>query len=139
MLKKESTYKNIIALSLTRTPIRALSYATATALFALLYHLGSKPFAVGLIPPPWDKLAHFVLFSVLTLLLWIGTGGKRPISIVAIVTVLGVFDEIHQAFLPGRTADPGDLLTDFCAAVITVMVLRLLTDQFSRGSSASRF
>ena len=139
MLKKDSTYKNIIALSLARTPIRALSYATATALFALLYHLGAKPFAVGLIPPPWDKLAHFVLFSVLTLLMWIGTGGKRPLSIVAIVTTLGAIDEIHQAFLPGRSADPGDLLTDFCAAVITVMVLRLLAERLPQGSSASQF
>ena len=139
MLNKDSTYKNIIALNLARTPMRALSYATATALFALLYYLGSKPFAVGLIPPPWDKLAHFVLFSMLTLLMWIGTGGKRYLSIVAIVTALGLIDEVHQAFLPGRSADPEDLLTDFCAAVVTVMALRLLTERFSRESSASRF
>ena len=52
-----------------------LSLATAGQLICLvgavslvvnLLILGSQPFAAGLIPHPWDKLAHFSVYSAIT-------------------------------------------------------------------------
>jgi hypothetical protein len=50
----------------------ALLGARSRSTFQLFY-LGAQPFAAGLIPAPWDKLAHLAVFAVLTTLLWIGT------------------------------------------------------------------
>ena len=121
-----SSRVNAAARYLAVAPVRILCLGTAVVLSALLFHVGSKPVAVGLIPAPWDKLAHLALFSTLTLLLWIGTAGRRTMAVVLIVAMLGAADEIHQSFLPGRAADLSDFLMDFCAALVTVGLLQLL-------------
>jgi VanZ family protein len=90
----------------------------------LLFYLGAQPFAAGLVPPPWDKLAHLAVYSAIAVLLWIGTSGQMPLRVVAVVMLIGAMDELHQADLPGRTADLYDFLTDACAASGTVILLR---------------
>jgi hypothetical protein len=46
----------------------ALLGARSRSTFQLFY-LGAQPFAAGLIPVPWDKLAHLAVFAFLTTLL----------------------------------------------------------------------
>lgn len=96
----------------------------AGGMAGLLFYLGSQPFAVGLIPEPWDKLAHLVVFSVITGLLWIGTGGHLALVVIGFVAGIGALDEWHQSTLPGRSADYLDFLSDVLAAMLTVFVLR---------------
>lgn len=80
--------------------------------------------AAGLFSPPWDKLAHFILFSVLTGLLWIAAGGRAALAVIVMISLIGALDEWHQAGLPGRSADFTDFCTDVAAAAITVLVFR---------------
>jgi hypothetical protein len=95
----------------------------ALAIAFNLFWLGSKPVAVNLIPAPWDKLAHFAVFSALTVLVWIGTRGRMPLAVMVAVISLGALDELHQGTLPGRHADVLDFLTDVLAGTLTGCLL----------------
>lgn len=97
----------------------------ATAILINLFYLGEKPFAVNLVPTPWDKLAHFGIFSALTLLLWMGTAGRMVMGIVIVSGLFGGLDEIHQLFLPGRSADLTDWLADVAGSNVTAIGLTL--------------
>jgi VanZ family protein len=104
---------------------RPVCLLLAAVLVFQLFYLGSQPFAAGLILPPWDKFAHLGVFAAIAALLWFATEGRAPVLVIAAVMLIGALDEIHQASLPGRTADILDFLTDTCAALATVMLLRL--------------
>jgi hypothetical protein len=102
-----------------RPLLRGLCLALVAAIIFALFYLGAQPVAVGLIPEPWDKLAHFAVFSTVTALLWIATAGRMPLLMIVAVVAVGALDELHQAGLPGRSADAADFLVDFCAAAAT--------------------
>lgn len=103
---------------------RSLALSIALVVVGLLFYLGSKPVAVGLFAEPWDKLAHFAVFSAVSGLLWIALGGRLALPIVGLMAGIGALDEWHQASLPGRSADYTDWLTDVAAASLTVLVLQ---------------
>lgn len=98
----------------------------AAVLVFQVFHQGASPDAVALIPSPWDKIAHFVVYSAITALLWFGTAGRMPLAVLALVAAIGAFDELHQATLPGRNVDGWDFVTDLCAAGVTAFVLIIL-------------
>lgn len=94
-----------------------------------LFDLGSKPVAVGLIPSPWDKLAHGALFAFLAFI-----GGysatilnlpRRQLLVLTFIAavLLGAADELHQLSLPGRRAGFDDLACDAAGALIGVLAL----------------
>jgi len=115
--------KAITTAGLRRAPLlQFLCLLLATAVIFQLFYLGSQPFAAGLIPPPWDKLAHLVVYSAITALLWIGTGGSTPALVIMAVIAVGALDELHQANLPGRDAALGDFLVDVCAGISTAIL-----------------
>lgn len=95
----------------------------AAILVVVLFWGGSQPFAVGLFPAPYDKLAHSVYFATLAVLLWFGAGGRWPVLLFLVVSAIGGLDEIHQSFLPGRMADVYDFLTDAVAAGLVITFL----------------
>jgi len=99
--------------------------AFGTALTVGLFYLGSQPFAVGLFDPPYDKIAHFVLFFALASVFWLAVGGRWSLLVVLFVAGLGALDEWHQAYLPGRSVDLSDFLADLAAAVCAVGILLL--------------
>ena len=75
-----------------------LALLPALVLLSMFVWGGNQPEAAGLIPPPWDKLAHLAWFAVLAGLLHVGLGLRR-----------GVW---RQLSLPGRAAGWDDLLFD---------------------------
>jgi VanZ family protein len=102
---------------------RFLCFATAAAIVFSLFYLGAKPGAGSLFPPPWDKAAHLVVYSSIAALLWGATAGRMRVAVVLVVIAIGALDELHQAALPGRSADWMDFLTDTCAVTVTIGVL----------------
>ena len=72
-----------------------------------------------------DGVAHAVAYGVLAALLLRGlTGGAlRRVSVeaawlaVLLATLYGVTDEVHQRFVPGRTAEVADLIADAVGAI----------------------
>ena len=113
-----------IVLHLMRLP-RLVYLLCAVTLVVVLFWGGSQPFAVGLFPVPYDKLAHSVYFAALAVLLWFGTGGRWPVLLFLAVSAIGGLDELHQSTLPGRVADFYDYLIDTVAAGIVITLLEM--------------
>jgi VanZ family protein len=95
---------------------------------ALIFYLSAQPD----LPHPtssWLDLlvssgAHVFLFGVLAIL-WARAIGGRPrrwLLILGLVVVYGFSDEFHQYFVPGRHADPWDLLCDALGAGLGLLV-----------------
>lgn len=81
---------------------------------------GAQPQAVGLVPEPWDKVAHAIFFFVFTLLL--ARFVSLPIALViALGLLVGAADELHQTFLPGRVAGWDDWLADMLGTCLGVV------------------
>ena len=83
--------------------------------------------AVGLIPEPWDKFAHAAVFGALAMAVEPGLGWRgraRPVAGFAVAMLVGVADEWHQVFLPGRSAGLDDLTADAVGAALGAWALR---------------
>lgn len=77
-----------------------------------------------------DKLLHFACFALLGALFlraFNTTPIKHNLTLVLILSVLlsslyGISDEIHQHFVPFRTADPMDVLADILGSIAGVYI-----------------
>lgn len=81
--------------------------------------------------PLRDKGVHFIEFALLAILfgraLWLvrpALDRSRPRAIargallaILLTAIWGYLDELHQAFVPGRTSDRWDLLADVLGAI----------------------
>ena len=106
--------------------IRVVAALTACTAGAALYLLGSQPFAVGIFPPPWDKLAHMVTFALIGGAIGLASGQRgwrMGLCCIAGALVIGAMDEAHQAFLPGRQASWGDLGADLLGGLLGAALL----------------
>ena len=94
---------------------RAITVLVVLGILLGLFGLGAQPVAVGLVPVPWDKVAHAAVFAVLAAALGLASGlrGWRMVMLAVIGALLvGALDEWHQMFLPGRQAGLNDLAAD---------------------------
>lgn len=114
---------------------------------AAIFVLSSFPLHPPLVEEfPWrDKGLHALEYAVLGFLLahaTMRTWETRPLWRVAAVAVViamgwGVLDELHQALVPGRVADPFDAVADAVGAVAGVALrsgLRALRGVQRRGA-----
>ncbi len=88
--------------------------------------------------PGIDKVAHFIAYGLLglmlaTLLNLINHYKKIPVLplVVSLVVLAGMFDEAHQAFVPGRNSDSWDLLADFCGGSFASLSFFIFTKRSS--------
>ena len=80
-----------------------------------------------------DKFAHVVEFAILAFLLrrffvyHVKTNWQNKWYLYTLIIgcFYAVFDEIHQAFVPGRSADIFDVLADVIGVLIIINVYRL--------------
>lgn len=108
---------------------RALQWGAAAAALTMtvsLLKLGETSLAVGLIPSPWDKLAHAGTFGTLTFLLWLGCGRRALVACATAVFALACYDEWRQLMLPGREADIQDLIANTIGILAATWVARQL-------------
>ncbi len=92
--------------------------------------LGAVTWALRQLPAaiPPDKAIHALVFGLLALWLWLPSRARpaaRGLIAIGLATAWGVLDEVHQAFVPGRSSDAWDLLADFVGAVALVAVANL--------------
>lgn len=90
--------------------------------------LGAQPIAVGLFSSPWDKLAHVGTYALIGCAAGVASGSqgwRRVACCVAGALALGVADELHQVYLPGRSASWADLLADIVGGVVGASLLHL--------------
>ena len=74
--------------------------------------------------PNFDKLVHFSLYGVEAFLIYFavpwpgraGFSGARVLAVLGAMAVWGVADETHQAWIPGRSMEGGDVVADVVGA-----------------------
>ncbi len=91
--------------------VRILALLLVLCMVAALFIGGAQPGAGSLFQPPWDKVVHVAYFFVLALLLR-SFIGLPALLVIVLALGLGLADEIHQSFLPGRTAAWDDFAAD---------------------------
>ncbi|HEX7000690.1 MAG TPA: VanZ family protein [Trueperaceae bacterium] len=99
--------------------LRLLGWVGSILWCALIFWLSSTPDAGGVfrfLPEGADKVLHGGAFLMLSALLTLATG--RPLVSALAALAYGVSDEVHQLFVPGRTADLADLLADAVGAAV---------------------
>jgi VanZ family protein len=76
----------------------------------------------------FDKIAHFSVYGLLATVLariWF-SGKRRPWRVVflavAITSLFGITDELHQSFTPGRSVELADWLADTGGATLAAVV-----------------
>ena len=81
---------------------------------------GAQPFAVNLVPSPWDKLAHCIVFATVGAAFATLAGAQHwavALAAAALAIALGGLDEWRQLALPGRNGGLDDLAADAIGAV----------------------
>jgi len=105
-----------------------LSWAT------FIYYLSSQPgLDIPSVFPFQDKLFHAFIFGILGFL---SVGAmKVPVrgykarqvwGIVALVTLYAILDELHQLYVPGRSADIYDVIADMAGGMAGAWVMYCL-------------
>lgn len=117
----------------------------AVAWASLLFLLSSQPVLPS---PPGvnDKMAHALSYGLLGVLCLVGLSGgdwrgvtwRRAILAVGLAIAYGVTDEVHQAFVPGRSPDVADVVADGAGAAVAVGLMRASAILFRRRSVAPR-
>lgn len=113
------------------------------AMAVVIFTLSSFPIRLPPQAPTWsDKVAHLTLFGALAATLWRLWNRRgwpwRAAAVVALTFLYGVSDELHQAFVPGRSPDWKDLLTDTIAAVLVVAVVPRVTGRAPDPAASPR-
>jgi len=99
-----------------------LALLAALVLLAVYVWGNSQPEAAGLIPPPWDKLAHLVWYATLAGLLLLGLGRRAWPWVLAGTLLLAGWDEWHQIDLPGRSPGVDDWVADALGVVAGIVI-----------------
>lgn len=110
-----------ISLGVVQRLLRLAAVALSIGLPLGLLVGGAQPIAVGLIPTPWDKLAHAAVFALLAAAIGHASGwhGRRVLAVAFVgALAMGAMDEWHQMFLPGRSAGLDDLAADAVGAAL---------------------
>lgn len=118
----------------TRSPHRHL---LTLLLFGLLFGLfvgGHHPASAHMIPAPWDKAAHLSLFALLGVLLKLRWPRLPAPLILVLCALLGLGDEIHQSFVPGRQPDWADGLADILGCSLGLATLHYRQRFFGQAS-----
>jgi len=118
---------------------RAGAALLAAGILFGLFVLGAQPFAVKLIPSPWDHLAHVGAFAALACALGLLSGqrGARMLLFaVAGALLIGALDEWHQLFLPGRHAGWDDLAMDAIGSLLGAALLAFAQQRVARAAGA---
>lgn len=78
-----------------------------------------------------DKIKHFALYGVFAFLVARALAHLPPPRLIGftvlLVSVYGASDEIHQWFVPGRSAEVGDWVADTLAAVAAAFLYVFLS------------
>ena len=119
-------------------PLRRRRLGPALLALAILFGLfvfGAQPFAVQLIPSPWDQLAHVAVFAALACAIGL-LSGQRGVRMllcaVAGALLVGTLDEWHQMYLPGRQAGWDDLAMDAIGSLLGAVLLALAQQRVAR-------
>ena len=124
----------------------ALAWLPVVSYTLLIWWLSSQVFQFELMDElPWrDKGVHFVEYGAMGFFIahaiattWPGRGIAGIVVSVLMTVMLGLLDELHQAFVPGRSSDVLDLVADGAGALVAVLFYAALA-RLVRGAQSER-
>ncbi len=135
----------VLMLSMPRPLRLTLAWLPALLYMLLIWWLSSQQVTLPLESIPWrDKGVHFAEYAVLgacfahaVAITWPGRGFRGALSAWLFACAFGLLDELHQAFVPGRSADIVDLGADALGAVVAVSIVWALRAHFTRRASTA--
>lgn len=109
---------------------------------AVIFALSAQPHLPSAPSVFWDailkKASHMLEYAVLAALTWLALGKRAPLLAWSLAAAYAVSDEYHQSFVPGRQADPLDVLLDVTGAALAVLLLRWGTSRRCVSQQARR-
>lgn len=90
--------------------------------------------------PMADKLLHMSGYALLAVLVFRASAGTRPeaplsrawVWSVLFASIYGALDEFHQSFVPSRSADAADILSDTAGALLGARICRWIAPRTAR-------
>ena len=82
-----------------------------------------------------DKLKHFAAYFVLAFLLNFALYIQKRFPLLSnramlftflITLIYGIFDEVHQIFIPGRAFDWWDLVADITGSILGIFIVKII-------------
>lgn len=126
-----------------------LIYLPLIIYWAILFILTSLPTGLAIeTRDVSDKLLHFGAYGLLSLLLFLNLHFQNKFQLLkkypAILTVLiasfyGLLDEIHQMFVPGRSAEFLDWMADFSGSVLAVFITSFILKKMQQIENQNSF
>ncbi len=110
---------------------RRLALGCLILLLGAIFVGGEAPGAGRLFAPPWDKVAHLLVFGSIGIFVALSIPTFPTVTILPIVAAIGAMDEFHQTFLPGRQADFGDWLADLVGGMLALLIMARLRFVYS--------
>lgn len=108
---------------------KARYFIPAILYYLLIFIVSSQNIDIPLPGHGFDKVAHFIEFSFLGLFLSLGyfnalsTSSASKAFIVFFTGLpLGILDELHQRFVPGRTSAASDVMADAAGIIAGILV-----------------
>lgn len=101
----------------------------------ILFLLTSLPSSSAITIGVSDKIGHFGAYGLLSGILYLNLFFQNKFKVlkkypatftVLIASFYGLLDELHQLFVPGRSAEIFDWVADFSGAVVGVLITRYL-------------
>jgi VanZ family protein len=126
---------------LVRSRSRVLPLLPAIGWMALIFALSAREAYTNPLPLSAHLIAigaHLFLYGALGLLLFfgflrLGIPGRIAVWLaITVAAMYGVSDELHQAFVPGRSATPFDIIVDVIGATAAVLLASSWLDRRRR-------
>ena len=123
---------------------RARLFAVVWGLFLLALTSWPSPPDVPVVSsiPNFDKLVHAVLYGVEGFLLYFAIAWSglrfsllRALFVGGVLAVCGTLDEVHQAWIPGRSMEASDALTDAVGGLSGALIASAVSVRKSREES----
>lgn len=101
----------------------------------VLFVLTSLPGNISLDLNVSDKIEHFGAYGLLSFLLYLTLVFQKKYPFFAnypatftllFASFYGMVDELHQLFVPGRSADVRDWLADFLGSLLAVLIAKFI-------------
>lgn len=87
-----------------------------------------------------DKVLHFAIYGTLGLLLSFGWrfAGREPRAALVVLAgvFVGLYDELHQRTVPGRSGDYRDFIVDVIAVIFGFVLITLIQRRTQRPGSS---